>query len=133
MALERSGDGYIACKNNNGDGINNSFRLSRDKENLYTLRSSSPPPARSTKPRSLDTNGASLALNGGRGSPIFGDEYDLFRSRSTSRSSSGSVKSTGTVCESDISCMGRDDRSLRSTEPPSRILSPLDNSRDALF
>jgi len=60
--------------------------------------------------------------------PIFGDEYSLFRSRSASLCSSdaGSVRSTGTVCESDISSRHR---SLRSTEPPSRGLSPLPNSR----
>ena len=131
MSSKNFGDGYIAC---HGEGFN-SFRLSSDKENYgysSTLLSTLTGRAeRNSKlNRGLDSIEKSpcFQFSPGPGSPQFGDEYSLFRSRSTSLSSSGgSVRSTGTVCESEISCRHR---SLRSTEPPSRGLSPSD-SRDA--
>lgn len=141
MSYNYSGDGYIAC--NPGEGFN-SFRFGSEKEN-YNI-SSYPINMMSNLSNKIDRNAKfnreldrtekspscfSLSPKSG-GSPEFGDEYSLFRSRSTSLSSSGSLRSTGTVCESDIS--GRQ-RSLRSTEPPSRVLTPLElePTRNVLF
>ena len=119
------GGGYIACSGGGGGN----FRFSSEKENLvYPL---SPSLHRNSKliydEQTSPTSCFSLSPKS-RGSPVFGDEYSLFRSRSTSLSSSTeSVRSTATVCESEVSERAR---SMRSTEPPSRVLSPLETTRD---
>jgi len=110
-----NGDGYIACT---GDGFNNFIRFGSEKEN-YAYHS--PLLAR------VHRNTKNAYSETPCGAPIFGDEYSLFRSRSASLSSTGSARSCGTVCESDVSERAR---SVRSTEPPSRVLSPLESSRN---
>ena len=142
------GGGYIACSVGDGSSSYRRFRNRSGKEKTI-----SPPPAQTI----LSTDSASAKLVYSKqqsdpgtsattgcfglstpppvarrgGSPQFGDEYSLFRSRSTSLSSStGSLRSTGTVCESEVSERAR---SLRSTEPPSRVLSPLENTRNKTY
>ena len=121
---KNGGDGYIAC---NGEGFK-SFRLNTDYSVLSNGTTS--PKVEKRAEGSKELSPTCFNFSKSRYSPIFGDEYSLFRSRSTSLSSSGSVRSTGTVCESDISSR---QRSLRSTEPPSRGLSPLPNTRDVVI
>ena len=122
---KNGGDGYIAC---NGEGFK-SFRLNTDFS-VLSNDTMSPKVEKRTAEGSKELSPTCFNFSKSRYSPIFGDEYSLFRSRSTSLSSSGSVRSTGTVCESDISSR---QRSLRSTEPPSRGLSPLPNTRDVVI
>jgi hypothetical protein len=50
----------------------------------------------------------------------------LFLTRSDSVSSSGSARSTGTVCDEKAASSSPRERQLRSTEPPSRAVTPPD-------
>ena len=95
--LNLGGGRYLhAPKNRDDDWLRPSERLmlANDGPNVFSLTAT---------PHSFSPHG---------GSPQLGDEYSLYRSRSSSRSSS-SVNSTGTVCESDISsCQLQDEKEV---------------------
>ena len=58
-----------------------------------------------------------------------GAKSSVFLTRSDSVSSSGSARSTGTMCDEGEDLAGSSsprERQLRSTEPPSRVVTPLD-------
>jgi hypothetical protein len=55
----------------------------------------------------------------------------LFLTRSDSVSSSGSARSTGTVCDETAASSSPRERQLRSTEPPSRAVTPPDQAAAA--
>ena len=92
-----SGEGYIACKNN-GDGLGHTM-LNKDYSGPTALKT------KAGKDDASPITSPTCFNFTRKEEPIFGDEYSLFRSRSASLCSSdaGSVRSTGTVCESDIS------------------------------
>jgi len=129
MALKSSGDGYHNLLNN-GDGLY-SFNInhynkheSSRARNRSSINGSLPVFNRNTnrygsvgsssllssmadssysEPKAKSCYNLTIGFVGSKriGSPVFGDEYSLFQSRSNSGSSS-SVNSIGTVCESEI-------------------------------